>query len=160
MRKHFRGLVFALFVCLALALPAFAADVAEFDGTGYPTLEDALNDAVEDGSTVKLLGDAEIVGGYTYAALTIDMNGHKITGDLIAIYDLVLNNGTFEGDLTLEGESNTITAPADADFAVKGYLDIASGCTVSGAKTGVVANCTLQTAAIRSRFPARKAPSN
>ena len=140
MRKHFRGLVFALFVCLALALPAFAANVAEFDGTGYPKLEDALLAALDDGSTIKLLDDAEIVGGYTYATLTIDLNGHKITGELTATGGLTLQGGTFEGtlNLTAPDASYTITAPTDADFAVKGYLEIASGCTISGAKTGVV----------------------
>ncbi len=66
----------------------WADPVAECDGVGYATLQDAFN-AAEDGSTVKLLADVTLVPEHGVGAvcinidnLTFDLNMHTITYEL------------------------------------------------------------------------------
>ena len=102
MRKHLCGLVIILLLCAALfALPAAAADVAKNERTGtlYDALDDALSEA-DSGDIITLLANAELLdiddgGSYTYVPLTVEMNGHGISGMLTATDDLKLNNGWF-----------------------------------------------------------------
>lgn len=104
MRKHLCGLVIILLLCAALfALPAAAADVAKNERTGtlYDALDDALSEA-DSGDIITLLANAELLdiddgGSYTYVPLTVEMNGHGISGMLTATDDLKLNNGWFYG---------------------------------------------------------------
>ncbi len=149
MRKHLCGLAVILLVCAALfALPAFAADVARNESTGtlYDTLDAALEES-NDGDTITLLDDAETAdpegeGSYTYVPLTIEMNGHGITGKLTVTDDLKLNGGTFDGllvvDISGEEGALTITAPDTADYAVNQMLTVNDGTVnISGAKIAV-----------------------
>ena len=113
--------------------------VAELDGTYYTTLQEAIDDISDDGKTINLyenVTEEEICNSF---ALTINMNGHSITGDVNACASLTLNNGTVEGDVTVDGGSFVMTAPANADVAIKGNLIVNSGyfANISGAKVGV-----------------------
>ena len=96
--------------------------VAEVNGTQYGTLSGAIKAAVEKGGTVKLLDDINAPGtSYTIKGkVTIDLNGHKITGKG--------NNGVFyvymEGDLTITGEG-TVTAVENNKFAMAVHVDSA-----------------------------------
>lgn len=151
MRKHLYGLAVILLLCAALfALPAAAADaVAELKGTGtqYETLDDALNDFDAEGGTLVLLDDVETVdidegGSYTYFPLTIEMNGHGISGMLNVTEDLKLIGGTFDGllvvDITDKDSALTITAPDTVDYAVNQELMVVKGTvSISGAKVAV-----------------------
>lgn len=149
MKKHLCGLAIILLICAALfALPAFAADVAKNESTGtlYDTLDAALEES-NDGDTITLLDDVETAdpegeGSYTYWPLTIEMNGHGITGKLTVTDDLKLNGGTFDGllvvDISGEEGALTITAPDTADYAVNQMLTVNDGTVnISGAKIAV-----------------------
>lgn len=149
MRKHLCGLAVILLVCAALfALPAFAADVARNESTGtlYAALDDALSEA-DKNDIITLLDDANTVdidegGSYTYVPLTIEMNGHGITGKLTVTDDLKLEGGWFYGllvvDISGEEGALTITAPDTADYAVNQMLTVNDGTVnISGAKIAV-----------------------
>lgn len=149
MKKHLCGLAIILLICAALfALPAFAADVAKNESTGtlYDTLDAALEES-NDGDTITLLDDVETAdpegeGSYTYWPLTIEMNGHGITGKLTVTDDLKLNGGWFYGllvvDISGEEGALTITAPDTADYAVNQMLTVNDGTVnISGAKIAV-----------------------
>lgn len=149
MKKHLCGLAIILLICAALfALPAFAADVAKNESTGtlYDTLDAALEES-NDGDTITLLDDVETAdpegeGSYTYWPLTIEMNGHGITGKLTVTDDLKLKGGWFYGllvvDISGEEGALTITAPDTADYAVNQMLTVNDGTVnISGAKIAV-----------------------
>ena len=149
MKKHLCGLAIILLICAALfALPVFAADVAKNESTGtlYDTLDAALEES-NDGDTITLLDDVETAdpegeGSYTYWPLTIEMNGHGITGKLTVTDDLKLNGGWFYGllvvDISGEKGALTITAPDTADYAVNQMLTVNDGTVnISGAKIAV-----------------------
>ena len=149
MKKHLCGLAIILLICAALfALPVFAADVAKNESTGtlYDTLDAALEES-NDGDTITLLDDANTVdidegGSYTYVPLTIEMNGHGITGKLTVTDDLKLKGGWFYGllvvDISGEEGALTITAPDTADYAVNQMLTVNDGTVnISGAKIAV-----------------------
>lgn len=149
MKKHLCGLAIILLICAALfALPVFAADVAKNESTGtlYDTLDAALEES-NDGDTITLLDDVETAdpegeGSYTYWPLTIEMNGHGITGKLTVTDDLKLKGGWFYGllvvDISGEEGALTITAPDTADYAVNQMLTVNDGTVnISGAKIAV-----------------------
>ena len=149
MKKHLCGLAIILLICAALfALPVFAADVAKNESTGtlYDTLDAALEES-NDGDTITPLDDVETAdpegeGSYTYWPLTIEMNGHGITGKLTVTDDLKLNGGWFYGllvvDISGEEGALTITAPDTADYAVNQMLTVNDGTVnISGAKIAV-----------------------
>lgn len=149
MKKHLCGLAIILLICAALfALPVFAADVAKNESTGtlYDTLDAALEES-NDGDTITLLDDVETAdpegeGSYTYWPLTIEMNGHGITGKLTVTDDLKLKGGWFYGllvvDISGEEGALTITAPNTADYAVNQMLTVNDGTVnISGAKIAV-----------------------
>lgn len=149
MRKHLCGLVIILLLCAALfALPAAAADVAKNERTGtlYDALDDALSEA-DSGDIITLLANAELLdiddgGSYTYVPLTVEMNGHGISGMLTATDDLKLNNGWFYGllvvDISGEEGALTMTAPAEANYAVNSMLTVKDGTVnISCAKVAV-----------------------
>ena len=73
-----------------------------------------------------------------YAATTIHMNGHSITGNIDATDSLTLNGGTVDGTVKVGGGTLNMTAPAEAEAAITGGLNVVSGsASVSGAKVGV-----------------------
>ena len=73
-----------------------------------------------------------------YAATTIHMNGHSITGNIDATDSLTLNGGTVDGTVKVGGGTLNMTAPAEAEAAITGGLNVVSGsASVSGAQVGV-----------------------
>lgn len=108
--------------------------VAESGGTQYETVQDSLDewegeitllDSVKEDLTV-------------YAATTIHMNGYSITGNIDATDSLTLNGGTVDGTVKVDGGTLNMTAPAEAEAAITGGLNVVSGsASVSGAKVGV-----------------------
>lgn len=109
--------------------------VAESGGTQYETVQDFL-DNMEEGEITLL--DSVTDDLTVYAATTIHMNGHSITGNIDATASLTLNDGTVDGTVKVDGGTLNMTAPSDAAAAIDGGLNVVSGSAfVSGAQVGV-----------------------
>ena len=148
MKKRVLSLFLALTLCLTLLPTAAFADVtengegsggthyvAESGGTQYETVQEIL-DNMEEGEITLL--DSVTEDLTVYAATTIHMNGHSITGNIDATDSLTLNGGTVDGTVKVEGGTLNMTAPAEAEAAITGGLNVVSGsASVSGAKVGV-----------------------
>ena len=109
--------------------------VAKVGDTEYDTLQEILGEM--DPAEITLLGNVteNII---VYAATTIDMAGFSITGNIEATDSLTLTNGTVKGNVKVDGDTFTMTAPANAAAAIDGELNVISGSAyVSGAKIGV-----------------------
>ena len=148
MKKRVLSMLMALTLCLTTLPTAVFADVtengegsggthyvAESGGTQYETVQKIL-DEIEEGE-ITLLGS--VTEDLTvYAATTIHMNGHSITGNIDATGSLTLNGGTVDGTVKVDGGTLNMTAPSDAAAAIDGGLNVVSGsASVSGAKVGV-----------------------
>ena len=116
-------------------------------GTAVETAEHGVQ--LTDETVQKILdeieeGEITLLGNVTedltvYAATTIHMNGHSITGNIDATGSLTLNGGTVDGTVTVDatGGTFTMTAPAEAEAAITGGLNVVSGSAfVSGAQVG------------------------
>ena len=138
----------ALTLCLTTLPTAVFADVtengegsggthyvAESGGTQYETVQKIL-DEMEEGEITLL--DSVTEDLTVYAATTIHMNGHSITGNINATDSLTLNGGTVDGTVKVDGGTLNMTAPSDAAAAIDGGLNVVSGsASVSGAQVGV-----------------------
>lgn len=147
MKKRVLSLLMALTLCLTTLPTAVFADVtengegsggthyvAESGGTQYETVQEILDNMEEE---ITLL-DSVTEGLTVYAATTIHMNGHSITGNIDATDSLTLNGGTVDGTVKVDGGTLNMTAPSDAAAAIDGGLSVFSGsASVSGAQVGV-----------------------
>ena len=148
MKKRVLSMLMALTLCLTTLPTAVFADVtengegsggthyvAESGGTQYETVQEIL-DNMEEGEITLL--DSVTEGLTVYAATTIHMNGHSITGNIDAMDSLTLNGGTVDGTVKVDGGTLNMTAPAEAEAAITSGLNVVSGsASVSGAKVGV-----------------------
>ena len=148
MKKRVLSLFMVLVLCLTLLPTAVFADVtengegsggthyvAESGGTQYETVQEIL-DNMEEGEITLL--DSVTEDLTVYAATTIHMNGHSITGNINATDSLTLNGGTVDGTVKVDGGTLNMTAPSDAAAAIDGGLNVVSGSAfVSGAQVGV-----------------------
>ena len=148
MKKRVLSLLMALTLCLTTLPTAVFADVtengegsggthyvAESGGTQYETVQEILEN-MEEGEITLL--DSVTEDLTVYAATTIHMNGHSITGNIDATDSLTLNGGTVDGTVKVDGGTLNMTAPAEAEAAITGGLNVVSGsASVSGAKVGV-----------------------
>ena len=148
MKKRVLSLLMALTLCLTTLPTAVFADVtengegsggthyvAESGGTQYETVQEIL-DNMEEGEITLL--DSVTEDLTVYAATTIHMNGHSITGNIDATDSLTLNGGTVDGTVKVGGGTLNMTAPSDAAAAIDGGLNVVSGSAfVSGAQVGV-----------------------
>lgn len=149
MKKRVLSLFMVLVLCLMLLPTAAFAEgetggensgsnsnsVAKVGDTEYDTLQEILGEM--DPAEITLLGNVteNII---VYAATTIDMAGFSITGNIEATDSLTLTNGTVKGNVKVDGDTFTMTAPANAAAAIDGELNVISGSAyVSGAKIGV-----------------------
>ena len=158
MKKRILSLFLTLTLCLMLLPTAAFAEgetggedsgtnnnaVAKVGDTEYDTLDEILEEM--EPAEITLLANVE-ENLTVYAATTIHMNGFSITGDVNVTLtesgdSLTLENGTVIGNVTVDCSEDDgtfiMTAPADADAAIDGGLNVVSGsCSVSGAKIGV-----------------------
>lgn len=148
MKKRVLSLLMALTLCLTTLPTAVFADVtengegsggthyvAESGGTQYETVQEIL-DNMEEGEITLL--DSVTEDLTVYAATTIHMNGHSITGNIDATDSLTLKGGTVDGTVKVDGGTLNMTAPSDAAAAIDGGLNVVSGSAfVSGAQVGV-----------------------
>ena len=108
--------------------------VAESGGTHYETVQKILEECEGEITLLDSVKEDLTV----YAPTTINMNGHSITGSIYATDSLTLNGGTVKGNVEVDGDTFTMTAPANAAAAIDGELNVISGSAyVSGAKIGV-----------------------
>lgn len=139
MKKRVLSMLMALTLCLTTLPTAVFADVTEngegSGGTQYETVQEIL-DNMEEGEITLL--DSVTEDLTVYAATTIHMNGHSITGNIDATDSLTLNGGTVDGTVKVYGGTLNMTAPAEAEAAITGGLNVVSGSAfVSGAQVGV-----------------------
>ena len=89
--KKFISLVLALVMALSLTTVAWGADVAEYNGTNYATLQDAIDDAEATGGTITLLADC----------------GEDVVVEQAPNVAIVINgaNKTYTGTITVDGKS-------------------------------------------------------
>lgn len=147
MKKRALSLFMALVLCLTLLpAPAWAAedgapenggdDAAQnsgiwADGVQYDSINDALDRYPK---TVDVYEDVE-ESIYPIDSVTINMNGHSITGDLEVYVSMTLNNGSVNGDVTVVMSDEyefILTAPSDADAAIAGELYVSGGLSTDG----------------------------
>ena len=147
MKKRVLSMLMALTLCLTTLPTAVFADVtengegsggthyvAESGGTQYETVQEILDNLEEE---ITLL-DSVTEDLTVCAATTIHMNGHSITGNIDAMDSLTLNGGTVDGTVKVDSGTLNMTAPAEAEAAITGGLNVVSGsASVSGAKVGV-----------------------
>ena len=147
MKKRVLSMLMALTLCLTTLPTAVFADVtengegsggthyvAESGGTQYETVQEILDNMEEE---ITLL-DSVTEDLTVCAATTIHMNGHSITGNIDAMDSLTLNGGTVDGTVKVDSGTLNMTAPAEAEAAITGGLNVVSGsASVSGAKVGV-----------------------
>ena len=75
--------ILALVMALSVTTMAWADDVAKIDGTGYATLQEAVN-AANNGQTIVLQSDVVLTASLNVAVnktVTLDLNSYKITAD-------------------------------------------------------------------------------
>ena len=118
--------------------------VAEINGVKYDTLQAAINaaQATEGGATIKLLANISTSSHYEVKGenpVTIDLNGHNITGSGISGLFYV----TAKGDLTIKGEG-TVTAVEDTGAAMAVWVrsPIAKVTLEGGTYTQQITNTT------------------
>ena len=146
MKKRVLSLLMALTLCLTTLPTAVFADVtengegsggthyvAESGGTQYETVQEIL-DNMEEGEITLL--DSVTEDLTVYAATTIHMNGHSITGNIEAMNNLTLNGGTVVGTVNVDGGTFTMTAPTEAAAAIDGELNVISGSAYSDGSAG------------------------
>lgn len=76
--------ILALVMALSVTTMAWADDVAKIDGTGYATLQEAVN-AANNGQTIVLQSDVVLTVSLNVAVdktVTLDLNSYKITADM------------------------------------------------------------------------------
>ncbi len=127
------------------AVQATGEAVAKIGEDEYETLDEAIEATLaEDSATISLLKNAVLSSeAITYCPLVIEMNGFSITGNIRAGDDLTLKDGTVEGNVTVDASTEqgkfVMTAPSEAEAAIKGSLIVNIGCSanIGGAKVGV-----------------------
>ncbi|MBS3908034.1 MAG: S-layer homology domain-containing protein [Actinobacteria bacterium] len=115
-----------------------AASICEIDGTGYTTLDNALNAVPEAGATattIKLLQDINYIGGITVAnkKITFDLNGKTLSVDSTAEIGLTVTNGSVI-DITNPGAFN-VTGSKTGLYAYKSTVKVTNA--NSGTNFGV-----------------------
>ncbi len=103
--KKLLAMLLTLVMALGVTTMAWADDkAAEFNGQQYDTLLAAVQAAVQEnttaGKTIKLLGDVTEdvadIEGLSNFMLTIDLNGHNLTGSVRKSHDLTITDNSAE----------------------------------------------------------------
>jgi LPXTG-motif cell wall-anchored protein len=109
----------------------YAPKVATYNGVDYTSLQEALNDAAEDGGTVTLLKDVDegvTISGPSDVELTLDLGGYKLTntasGDSVisvtGATNLKIQNGTVTSEdkdcLSIKSGGSVVTLERDLNF--------------------------------------------
>ncbi len=123
--KKVLATILALVMALSVTTMAWADDVAKIDGTGYATLQDAVN-AANNGQTIVLQSDVVLTASLNVAVnktVTLDLNSYKITADMNGPH-MICNAGNLtitDSSANKTGEIAKIGAETNFGYVIENH---------------------------------------
>ena len=123
--KKVLATILALVMALSVTTMAWADDVAKIDGTGYATLQEAVN-AANNGQTIVLQSDVVLTASLNVAVnktVTLDLNSYKITADMNGPH-MICNAGNLtitDSSANKTGEIAKIGAETNFGFVIENH---------------------------------------
>ena len=117
--------ILALVMALSVTTMAWADDVAKIDGTGYVTLQEAVN-AANNGQTIVLQSDVVLTASLNVAVnktVTLDLNSYKITADMNGPH-MICNAGNLtitDSSANKTGEIAKIGAETNFGYVIENH---------------------------------------
>ena len=117
--------ILALVMALSVTTMAWADDVAKIDGTGYATLQEAVN-AANNGQTIVLQSDVVLTASLNVAVnktVTLDLNSYKITADMNGLH-MICNAGNLtitDSSANKTGEIAKIGAETNFGYVIENH---------------------------------------
>ena len=117
--------ILALVMALSVTTMAWADDVAKIDGTGYATLQEAVN-AANNGQTIVLQSDVVLTASLNVAVnktVTLDLNSYKITADMNGPH-MICNAGNLtitDSSANKTGEIAKIGAETNFGYVIENH---------------------------------------
>lgn len=141
--KKTLALILSLMLALAIMPTALAAgDVAQIGTTGYATLAEAVA-AANSGDTITMLADVTIISTITINnSITLDLNGHNITGVNSRVFNLTA--GTL--DITGTGTISSTHTQGDSFAAGSSVIRVGTDNTSADATLTIGKDVTISSA--------------
>lgn len=123
--KKVLATILALVMALSVTTMAWADDVAKIDGTGYATLQEAVN-AANNGQTIVLQSDVVLTASLNVAVdktVTLDLNSYKITADMDGPH-MICNAGNLtitDSSANKTGEIAKIGAETNFGYVIENH---------------------------------------
>ena len=123
--KKVLATILALVMALSVTTMAWADDVAKIDGTGYATLQKAVN-AANNGQTIVLQSDVVLTASLNVAVnktVTLDLNSYKITADMNGPH-MICNAGNLtitDSSANKTGEIAKIGAETNFGYVIENH---------------------------------------
>ena len=123
--KKVLATILALVMALSVTTMAWADDVAEIDGTGYATLQGAV-DAATNGQTIVLQDNVTLTASLNVAVgktVTLDLNSYKITADMNGPH-MICNAGNLtitDSSANKTGEIAKIGAETNFGYVIENH---------------------------------------
>ena len=117
--------ILALVMALSVTTMAWADDVAKIDGTGYATLQEAVN-AANNGQTIVLQSNVGLTASLNVAVnktVTLDLNSYKITADMNGPH-MICNAGNLtitDSSANKTGEIAKIGAETNFGYVIENH---------------------------------------
>ena len=117
--------ILALVMALSVTTMAWADDVAKIDGTGYATLQEAVN-AANNGQTIVLQSNVVLTASLNVAVdktVTLDLNSYKITADMNGPH-MICNAGNLtitDSSANKTGEIAKIGAETNFGYVIENH---------------------------------------
>ena len=121
--KKVLATILALVMALSVTTMAWADAVAKIDGTGYATLQEAVN-AANNGQTIVLQSDVVLTASLNVAVnVTLDLNSYKITADMNGPH-MICNAGNLtitDSSANKTGEIAKIGAETNFGYVIENH---------------------------------------
>ena len=123
--KKVLATILALVMALSVTTMAWADDVAKIDGTGYATLQEAVN-AANNGQTIVLQSNVVLTASLNVAVdktVTLDLNSYKITADMNGPH-MICNAGNLtitDSSANKTGEIAKIGAETNFGYVIENH---------------------------------------
>ena len=123
--KKVLATILALVMALSVTTMAWAVDVAKIDGTGYATLQGAV-DAATNGQTIVLQDNVTLTASLNVAVgktVTLDLNSYKITADMNGPH-MICNAGNLtitDSSANKTGEIAKIGAETNFGYVIENH---------------------------------------
>ena len=123
--KKVLATILALVMALSVTTMAWADDAAKIDGTGYATLQEAV-DAATNGQTIVLQSNVVLTASLNVAAdktVTLDLNSYKITADMNGPH-MICNAGNLtitDSSANKTGEIAKIGAETNFGYVIENH---------------------------------------